>query len=565
MGVDLCAVLLFDKQRRLRLRAIDSRMLDAGEYSETSDQEVLFSSQDVVGRSLNPLSPSVQYWHADPNMDEDDTSPELPPTLLAWLPGCTFVGAVPLVGRHSAFGVVLIGSTEAISPNASSSPINVSPHRLVQFVDSSATAFVERRQRDELAALAEISSMVLELDAHRSSLDEMLTRIAMRLVSTEMPYSGCVVREIASSGELRVAVKLADSLDWTSWVDNPIIEGIDPMRRAFDTGEPFLAPTIAAISELLPNNEWMSRVGVKAYACIPLCSPTESVGTLSVFALHERTFEGHDLDFLQCIASLAATGIISSQRLADIEIGRVQMEKEATHLSGAWATTGASRYKKDLDSLRHRTKNELTNYGLELDDAIQSGTGRLQTLRRLMDSIRARILELTEEIRNAQTESSTSTDLNAIIREVVQLYSPSRRDSGIKTTMQLSHDIPPLDLDSADAKSLVVNLYQNALRAIQHDRSKQGMIEVATWLEYGETDSVVLAIEDTGIGIRNEDREKIFERGMTRYVGGTGQGLFLVQQIVDRYGGTISLETSVGRGSTFTIRLPLAQLALEEM
>ena len=75
----------------------------------------------------------------------------------------------------------------------------------------------------------------------------------------------------------------------------------------------------------------------------------------------------------------------------------------------------------------------------------------------------------------------------------------------------------------------------------------------------------VIAVSDTGIGIPPEAQSRVFERfyrvdkGRARKNGGTGLGLAIVKHIVQLYGGTLTLESAVGKGSTFTVTLPLAK------
>ena len=75
----------------------------------------------------------------------------------------------------------------------------------------------------------------------------------------------------------------------------------------------------------------------------------------------------------------------------------------------------------------------------------------------------------------------------------------------------------------------------------------------------------MLTVADTGIGIPEEAQSRVFERfyrvdkGRARKNGGTGLGLAIVKHIVQLYGGTVRLESEVGKGSTFTVTLPLAE------
>jgi signal transduction histidine kinase len=102
-----------------------------------------------------------------------------------------------------------------------------------------------------------------------------------------------------------------------------------------------------------------------------------------------------------------------------------------------------------------------------------------------------------------------------------------------------------------------LNLIVNAAHAIEEaKRDGPGLIRVATAIDGGV---VTIAISDTGAGIPEHVRDKVFDPFFTtKPVGkGTGQGLSLARNIiVDTHGGTLSFETELGRGTTFTIRLP---------
>ena len=87
---------------------------------------------------------------------------------------------------------------------------------------------------------------------------------------------------------------------------------------------------------------------------------------------------------------------------------------------------------------------------------------------------------------------------------------------------------------------------------------------VAVSVRRGSDDLVDIAVTDQGLGIAPEEQERIFERfyrvdtARSRSTGGTGLGLAIVKHVVDNHGGTVSVWSQPGRGSTFTIRLPAA-------
>jgi signal transduction histidine kinase len=114
--------------------------------------------------------------------------------------------------------------------------------------------------------------------------------------------------------------------------------------------------------------------------------------------------------------------------------------------------------------------------------------------------------------------------------------------------------------DGSRLKQILFNLLNNAIKF-----TESGEICVrAQWVEAaGEKPILRLQVRDTGIGISEADQDKVFtafeqaDGSITRRYGGTGLGLAIVRQFTEMMGGTISLQSEVGQGSTFTVELPL--------
>ena len=148
------------------------------------------------------------------------------------------------------------------------------------------------------------------------------------------------------------------------------------------------------------------------------------------------------------------------------------------------------------------------------------------------------------------------SDLSAISKEVVGDLNETIDDAEIS----LSLDVAPAIAVRGDEQQLALmlrNLVDNAIRYTP----AQGQISVGV---FEEGDSAVVRVSDTGPGIPAEAQERIFERfyrvdqGRSRDKGGTGLGLAIVKHVVELHGGRISLESRLGEGTTFEVRLPSA-------
>ena len=118
----------------------------------------------------------------------------------------------------------------------------------------------------------------------------------------------------------------------------------------------------------------------------------------------------------------------------------------------------------------------------------------------------------------------------------------------------LPNDLPPIEADERKVKQILYNLLSNAAKFTPDG----GRVEIRVTREDGD---VRIEVKDNGIGIAPEDQAGVFEEfrqvGRERSREGTGLGLTLTKRFVELHGGRISLESTPGKGSTFSFTLPL--------
>ena len=174
---------------------------------------------------------------------------------------------------------------------------------------------------------------------------------------------------------------------------------------------------------------------------------------------------------------------------------------------------------------------------------------------RLIDLIND-ILKLSELESVAIDQCEERSDANAVAQSAVELLSPSAKQAEVRLT--LSGEEAVVAVPEGRLKELMLNLISNGIKYTEPG----GSVTVQVRTQDGRA---VLTVADTGIGIPEEAQSRVFERfyrvdkGRARKNGGTGLGLAIVKHIVQLYGGTVRLESEVGKGSTFTVTLPLAE------
>ena len=159
-----------------------------------------------------------------------------------------------------------------------------------------------------------------------------------------------------------------------------------------------------------------------------------------------------------------------------------------------------------------------------------------------------------------QAEAMTSIDVNALVEEAEGLVVKRLRERGVQIANQLDPVIPRIRASGDQLKQVLLNLLLNAADSM----AKGGTITVATQSGAGaETelfgrDAVQIQVRDTGQGIPDDVLAQIFEPFFSTKPGkGTGLGLWVSQGIVQSHGGTMRVRSRVGRGTTFTITLPV--------
>lgn len=144
-------------------------------------------------------------------------------------------------------------------------------------------------------------------------------------------------------------------------------------------------------------------------------------------------------------------------------------------------------------------------------------------------------------------------NLNAVITRCAEILGRQAMFHNVRIIRNLDPDLPEIMGDPGQLQQVLTNLFLNACDAMDG----KGTITITTRAD-PEGDGVILTFQDTGCGIPPELREKIFEPFFTtKPVGaGTGLGLSIVYGVIQRHGGTIEVDSEVGVGTTFTIRLP---------
>jgi signal transduction histidine kinase len=226
-------------------------------------------------------------------------------------------------------------------------------------------------------------------------------------------------------------------------------------------------------------------------------------------------------------------------------------EKERLAAIGEAATSIAHDLKSPLQVLINSVyiaKMGISKLPAPMVEQLKS-SGVLESLSRIEKQIGYinRILLDLQEISRPIKPEATNVNLGTLVKESLQSVT-------VPDNIELT--IPEGDLDARLdphlMRRVLVNLIENAVQAMP----KGGKLEIAC----ARVDSeLLITVKDTGIGMPKEVVENVFKPFFTTKTKGTGFGLYTSKRIVEAHGGKISVESEVGKGTTFTIRIPIKQ------
>jgi two-component system sensor histidine kinase HydH len=212
--------------------------------------------------------------------------------------------------------------------------------------------------------------------------------------------------------------------------------------------------------------------------------------------------------------------------------------------------------------LAHEIRNPLSTVSLNLDllaeDFQHPETARerrvLQRIERLQHEVHRLhdILESFLRFARVQDLRLDSTDLNGLVDELRDFYEPTAVTKGIVIRTHLSAGLPTARIDAELFKQALLNLILNA----EHAMPSGGELIMTTrqdgsWL--------VLDVIDTGVGMTEEVRARIFDAFFSTRPAGSGLGLPTARKIIEEHGGSLEVQSEPGKGSQFTLRLPAGE------
>ena len=353
-------------------------------------------------------------------------------------------------------------------------------------------------------------------------------------------------------------------------LDQDIIEGLSDARLG--TRETTVGRAIAArhavhvddiesatMSESIRS--LLRRAGLRSLLAVPMVRAGEAVGALVVRRRQPGRFPDEVARLLQTFATQSAVAIENARLFHEIQDKSEQLEAASRHKS------------QFLANMSHELRTPLNAIiGMSemlLEDARDMGDeDQIEPLERVVRAGK-HLLALINDILDLSKIEAGRMDLELsvfalepLVREVAKTVEGVAQNNGNRITVECAEDLGSIHSDQTRVRQILLNLASNAVKF-----TKDGTVGIRARRERTQDgDRVTIAVTDTGIGMTPEQIGRLFQdfvqadASTTRKFGGTGLGLAISQRFCRMMGGDITVESVLGRGSTFTVELPGAAL-----
>lgn len=419
----------------------------------------------------------------------------------------------------------------------------------------------EARSRARLAILADSSKHFSE-----ARLDLASVLRAMCREVTQRVQDSCVVNLIDETGTvLRLAEahhvdREAEQSIRAILQDLPVPVGETSVGKVAATGQPLLVPHVdhqaMIASTRAEYRAYLERFPIHSLVVVPLRARDRILGTVTSSRKRgSPAFTIEDQQLLQDIADRAGLAV-ENARLAERLRTSMHEAQEAVRLRDEFMSIAGHELKTPLAALQLQIEGMLRQFerGAFGDVAVRFHERVEKTHKHVMrlELLINELLDVSRIVSGKLTMQREEVELSALLADVIDRFS----DNLARAKCEVSIEAPEPVIGQWDRVRLdqvLSNLVGNALK---YGSGKP--IEVRVSREGSEAK---IAVQDHGIGIAPEDKDRIFgrfERAVSnRNYGGLGLGLWISQEIVQAFGGTIEVESAVGVGSTFIVALPL--------
>ena len=301
---------------------------------------------------------------------------------------------------------------------------------------------------------------------------------------------------------------------------------------------------------------------LRAVLVVPMLREGRVVGTLSVSRKTTGSYPLEVVELLQTVAAQSTLAIQNARLFREIERKSRELLIASQHKSQFLANM-SHELRTPLNAILGYTELIVDKIYGDVPERISEVLERVQKSGRHLLGLINEVLDLSKIEAGQLTLELSEYSFNDVAQAVVSAVGSLAAEKQLLLSVNVAADLPVGRGDERRVTQVLLNLVGNAIKF-----TEKGEVAVRVSASAG---TFLVAVRDTGPGIREEDRQRIFEEfqqsdsSPTKTKGGTGLGLAIAKRIVEMHGGRIWVESSLGHGSTFFVSLPVLYQRQEEL
>jgi two-component system NtrC family sensor kinase len=388
-----------------------------------------------------------------------------------------------------------------------------------------------------------------------------LVELSERLVRTASNAVGIDKAALYLYDEAKNKFNLASAMGFElRQTCDPVLAPNDPLIQALTKSrEGFVREELAmAVTENGQSVTAHRMAQLDAEVSVPIVSKDKLAGILNLgHKVDRRIYSSQDLEFLSTLANQAAIAIDNARLYENLKQSQLTLRRADRLSSLGLLTAGlAHEIRNPLVAIRTFTQLLPERY----DDAEFRDVFQGLALKEV-DRICGLINDLLNFARPSRPNIAQE-NLHEVIDGVARILENQAKDKNVKIIREFSAGLPKAWIDREQLKQVFMNLILNAIQAMRDG----GSLVIATRVSSdGDPNAshpcVQVEIRDTGIGIPEENLERIFDPFFTNKEGGSGLGLAISHQIIQEHGGRILVQSKIKEGTSFFVNLPLEKPA----
>jgi signal transduction histidine kinase/HAMP domain-containing protein len=396
--------------------------------------------------------------------------------------------------------------------------------------------------------LGVISSSPTDLQPTYHTILASITRLCESNIAALFLYDGEVLDTAASFGTTK---EFAEHL----------MHGRPRPSRETTTRLAALERTMVHVADLLSDpafspkpRELYEKENVRTVLSVPMLRENTLIGVITTWRREIRPFTEKQIALVKTFADQAVIAIENVRLFHEIEEKSKQLEVANKHKSDFLANVSHD-LRTPLNSIIGFTRLVLRSTEGQIPalqkENLQKVVISSEHLLNLINSL----LDLAKIEAGRMEVFAESFRVDDVIHMVASTVEPMLKEGRVRLMREIASDLPPIHTDRDKLKQILLNLLSNAAKF-----TEQGEIKVSALQNDG---TLELAVSDTGIGMKKEAVDHIFEefrqaeKSTSSKYGGTGLGLAIVKRLVNLLGGDIGVVSEEGKGTKFTITMPI--------